>query len=131
MRKEGLHQCQCFNCQSSRPYADQVLHQQFNLLLSRMNEQERRWWAAHEANRLGYGSIRQVALISGLAEKTISKGQLELARSLEGRPTKSEGVRVAGGGRKPAEKRASVNRFARIRSSPRYGGQSSNQSEMV
>jgi hypothetical protein len=104
MKKLTPHQCRCQNCQNSQSHPDQLLHQQFNLLLSRLDEQQRRWWAAHEANRLGYGGIRLVAQITGLDEKTISRGQAELATSLRDRPV--ERLRVSGGGRKALEKKS-------------------------
>ena len=44
-----------------------------NLLLSRLGEPERRWYAAVEANRLGRGGVRLVAQITGLDEKTIRR----------------------------------------------------------
>jgi hypothetical protein len=36
------HVCQCANCQSSGEHPDKKLHQQMNLLLSRLDEQQRR-----------------------------------------------------------------------------------------
>jgi hypothetical protein len=100
------HNCQCPTCQLQiDPDApEKLLHQQFNLLLSRMDEQSRRRFAALEANRLGFGGIRLVSLITGLDEKTIAKGQAELETKLSERPAKGEGLRLPGGGRKPSKK---------------------------
>jgi hypothetical protein len=80
-----------------------MLHEQMNLLLSRLGEAERRWYAAVEANRLGRGSARLVAAITGLDEKTIRRGQAEVAGSLADAPIKRQ--RRAGGGRPPVEKK--------------------------
>jgi hypothetical protein len=98
-----IHQCQCSNCQKAERHPDQLSHQQLNLVMSRLDEQQRRWLAAMEATKLGHGGISQLSLITGLDEKTIARGQQELAQSLEGRPV--AGVRLPGGGRKLTEKK--------------------------
>lgn len=74
-----------------------------NLLLSRLNEQQRRWWVAWESNRMGWGGDTRLSQITGLDEKTIAKGRQELAASLEGRPT--DRVRLPGAGRPSLEKK--------------------------
>ena len=94
--------CQCPPCQAGEAHAARVLHEQMNLLLSRLGEAERRWYAAVEANRLGRGGARLVAQITGLDEKTIRRGQAEVAGSLADVPIKRQ--RRAGGGRPPVEK---------------------------
>ena len=45
--------CQCSRCRGEGDHPDRVLHQQMNLLLSRLDEAQRRWYVAVEANRLG------------------------------------------------------------------------------
>ena len=74
-----------------------------NLLLSRLDEQQRRWYAAVEAKRIGHGGICLLSQITGMNEKTIKRGQEELAIGLAGRPT--DRVRLPGGGRPPVEKK--------------------------
>ena len=37
-----IHQCECTICQQSKSPPDQVLHRQMNLLMSRLDEQQRR-----------------------------------------------------------------------------------------
>ena len=96
--------CQCGPCQSGEAHADRRLHEQMNLLLSRLGEAERRWYAAVEANRLGHGGARLVAQITGLDEKTIRRGQEEVAGSLADAPIKRR-QRRPGGGRPPVEKK--------------------------
>ena len=95
--------CQCPHCRQPGEHSDKKLHQQMNLLLSRLDEQQRRWYVAVEANRLGYGGVRLLSQVTGLDEKTIQRGQQELEQSLAERP--SEQVRVAGGGRSLVEKK--------------------------
>ncbi len=94
--------CQCPPCRAGEAHPDRRLHEQMNLLLSRLGEAERRWYAAVEANRLGHGGVRTVALITGLDEKTIRRGRAELAAGLAEQPP--DRVRRPGGGRPPVEK---------------------------
>ena len=74
-----------------------------NLLLSRLDEQQRRWYAAVESQRVGAGGDRLLAQITGLDEKTIQRGLQELAGELSERP--EQRVRLPGGGRPRAEKK--------------------------
>ena len=74
-----------------------------NLLLSRLDEQQRRWYVAVEANRIGHGGVRLLSQITGIDEKTIRRGQQELADELVERPI--DRVRLPGGGRPPVEKK--------------------------
>ncbi len=68
-----------------------------NLLLSRLDEQQRRWHVALESMRLGYGGDRALSRITGMNVETIRRGRRELGDSLRGRPT--DRVRLPGGGR--------------------------------
>ena len=77
-------------------------HRQMNLLLSRLNEQQRRWYLAVESERMGWGADRLLMEITGVDEKTIRRGRVELAGSLADRPV--DRVRLPGGGR-PATKK--------------------------
>ncbi len=95
--------CQCPRCQAVDEHPDRVLHEQMNLLVSRLDEAQRRWYAAVEANRLGHGGARLVAQITGLDEKTVRRGQEEVAGSLADVPVKRQ--RRPGGGRPPVEKK--------------------------
>ena len=74
-----------------------------NLLLSRLDEQQRRWYAALESTRLGHGGDDQISQITGLDPKTIRRGRRELAQDLSERPT--ERVRLPGAGRPRSEKK--------------------------
>jgi len=98
-----IHNCKCGKCQSGEMNSETELHREMNLLLSRLDEQQRRWYAALESKRIGYGGDRSVAQITGLDEKTIRRGREELDNSMANRP--SERVRIAGGGRPPIEKK--------------------------
>ena len=74
-----------------------------NLLLSRLDEQQRRWYVAVESNRIGYGGVRLLSQITGLDEKTIQRGQEELEQNFADRPT--DQIRSEGGGRQLVEKK--------------------------
>jgi hypothetical protein len=78
-------------------------HHQLNLVMSRLDEQQRRLVAGFESMRIGHGGDAQVALITGLDPKTIRRGRRELADSLASRPP--DRVRIEGGGRHPIEKK--------------------------
>jgi hypothetical protein len=90
-----VHQCPCDACRAGLgPEAEH--HRRLNQILSRLDEQQRRWVAALEAQRLGYGGFNQVAAITGMHPETIRRGRDELAEGLAGRPTGR--VRLPGGG---------------------------------
>lgn len=74
-----------------------------NILVSRLDEQQRRWYLALEANKLGHGGVSLMAQISGLHPDTIRRGQRELAQQLVERPVGR--IRLAGGGRPTVEKK--------------------------
>jgi hypothetical protein len=102
MAEKSIHQCECANCLRAEDHPDQRLHRQMNLLVSRLDEQQRRWYVAVEAQRLGHGGIELMSQITGLSVPTIRRGQQEMVADLAERPT--ERVRRPGGGRKPVEK---------------------------
>jgi len=74
-----------------------------NLLLSRLDEQQRRWYVALESVKVGHGGDALLSQITGLNVETIRRGREELESDLQGRPV--DRVRVAGGGREPLEKK--------------------------
>lgn len=98
-----IHQCECIICQQSESHPDQGQHQQMNLFMSRLDEQQRRWYAALEAQKLGHGGTTLMAKITGISVETIRRGRYELEGGLADRPV--ERVRQAGGGRKTVEKK--------------------------
>src|ERR671927_976968 len=98
-----VHSCQCARCQMDAAHPDREYHRQMNLLLSRLDEQQRRWYLAVESQRLGHGSDRLLFEITGVDEKTIRRGREELAAGLADQP--NDRLRRPGGGRPPAEKK--------------------------
>jgi hypothetical protein len=95
--------CQCPGCQQEAPSAERERHRQMNLFLSRLDEAQRRWYVALEADRLGPGGERLLAQITGLDEKTIRRGRTELAQGFADLP--ADHVRRPGGGRSAVEKK--------------------------
>jgi len=79
------HQCQCPHCLQEENHPDKDLHRQFNLLLSHLNEQNRRWVAAFQSRWIGWGGIRLVQIITGISRKTIYRGLEELDDGLKAR----------------------------------------------
>jgi len=78
-------------------------HQRINLFLSRLSEPQRRWYVATVAEETDGPSDRQLALITGLDEKTIRCGTAELQDQLATAPIGRQ--RREGGGRWRAEKK--------------------------
>jgi hypothetical protein len=103
MPESKVHTCQCHHCQQEADHPDKELHRQMNLLLSRLDEQQRRWHVALESKRIGHGGDRLLSQITGMDEKTIRRGRWELDASLAERPT--DRIRLPGGGRPPVEKK--------------------------
>lgn len=75
-----------------------------NVLMSRLDEQQRRWYAAVEAEKIGHGGKVRVSQITGLNVETIRRGCRELAQDLETRP--KDRIRLPGGGRPCVEKKS-------------------------
>lgn len=100
---KSIHQCQCDKCQQKSEHQEIQIHHQINVVMSRLDEQQRRWYAAVEANRHDRYGVELVSKITGLDEKTIRRGQAELADDLIKRP--EERVRLPGGGRPKVEKK--------------------------
>lgn len=103
MKTKDVHQCQCAVCQQGDDGQTKQIHHQINLVMSRLDEQQRRWYAAVEANRYGHGGIKLVSQVTGLDEKTIQRGQAELALNLESRPP--DRIRLPGAGRPSTPKK--------------------------
>ena len=74
-----------------------------NVLLSRLDEQQRRWYAALEATRIGHGGDHLLSQITGLDPQTIRRGRRELASDLS--DSVPDRIRPPGAGRPRAEKK--------------------------
>src|SRR5216683_5844041 len=104
MSAETIHACRCGPCSRGEAQAERERHYQMNLFLSRLDEDQRRWYVALESQRMGYGADRLLFEITGVDEKTIRRRREELTASLVNRP--ADRVRQPGAGRPPVEKNA-------------------------
>ncbi|MGH8246199.1 MAG: transposase [Gammaproteobacteria bacterium] len=77
-----------------------------NLFLSRLDEQQRRWYVALESKKIGHGGDLLLSQITGLNVETIRQGRRELDNGLADRP--SDRARLAGAGRLPVEKKTPI-----------------------
>ena len=103
MADATIHQCECPRCQADQDHPDRQWHAQLNLLLSRLDEQQRRWLAALQSKKVGHGGDTLLAQITGLHVDTIRRGREELDAGLDGRPT--DRIRNPGAGRPPGKKK--------------------------
>ena len=103
MDGRAMHHCECPACVSGHDHPERKLHHQLNLLLHRLNEQQRRWVAALESEKIGHGGDTRVALITGLHVDTIRRGREELDADLDDRPL--DRVRNPGAGRPAVKKK--------------------------
>ena len=85
MVERKVHVCACRECRREIDKGIMRQHEQMNLLMSTLNHQQRRWYAALEANCLGRGGGAAVSRITGLSEGAISRGRRELAEAADGR----------------------------------------------
>jgi hypothetical protein len=74
-----------------------------NVFLSRLDEQQRRWYVALESKKIGHGGDVLLSQITGMDVETIRRGGHELDADLAERPP--ERMRAVGGGRPPVEKK--------------------------
>ena len=70
------------------------------VLLSVLNEKQRRLYLGFESIRLGHGGDAQISRLTGANVKTIARGR----RQLQSRDITVERIRDVGGGRPPAKK---------------------------
>jgi len=103
MPLKAIHKCQCPVCQQPDEHPDKLVHHRMNLFLSRLDEQQRRWYAGLESLKIGHGGDRRISMITGLHVETIQHGRQELRADLADRPT--DRIRLEGAGRPPVEKK--------------------------
>lgn len=109
MSEKTIHECQCPICQQPEEHPDKRLHHQMNLFLSRLDEQQRRWYVALEAKKLGHGGATRMSQITGMHVDTIRRGVGELDNELADRPR--DRVRLPGGGRRKVEKKTPASKM--------------------
>ena len=98
-----VHQCQCAICAAGEDEITEATHRQINVLLSQLNEVQRRWYGGSLSQQAGGPSDRELMRITGLDAKTIRRGRRELSNELAERVGTRQ--RLPGGGRPKAEKK--------------------------
>ena len=98
-----IHECQCAACLADKNREEWKIHYQMNVLLSRLDEQQRRWYVALESKKIGHGGDVELSEITGMDVETIRRGRYELNDDLASRS--SERVRDEGGGQPTVEKK--------------------------
>ena len=91
-----------------RSQYEPAMEAQVRAFYETLSEKDRRRYVAIEAQRLGHGGIQYAAQVFGCSERTIERGQDELA-ALPHDPAAGR-VRRPGGGRKKSLNRASTRR---------------------
>lgn len=104
MVQKTVHECECAICRQQTEHPDRTLHRQMNLYLSRLGEQQRRWYVALESKKMGHGGDKRLSEITGMDVESIRRGRQEMDNCLVDCPDK--GVRLPGGGRHRVEKNA-------------------------
>lgn len=98
-----VHECECEACRQTRDHPNWQVHHQMNVFLSRLDEQQRRWYVGLESKKMGHGGDSLLSQITGMDVETIRRGRRELEEDLQNRP--AEGIRLEGGGRPSVEKK--------------------------
>ena len=104
MERANVYECQCSNCKTHSTHPDKELHYQMNLFISRLDEQQKRWYVALEAKKMGHGGMSRMSQITGMHVNTIRRGRKELESGLVDRPIGS--ARLPGAGRPMVEKKS-------------------------
>ena len=86
---------------AGRPEVPQELHESMHVLLSVLNEKQRRLYLGLESMRLGHGGDLEVARMAGVNVKTVAQGR----RQLLARNVTAERIREAGAGRPAGAKK--------------------------
>lgn len=102
MTKE-IHECECDICRSGSDPEVELQHRRMNLLLSRLDEPQRRWYVGTLSQQPSQPNDCELSKITGLDEKTIRRGRQELATEFAGLPADRQ--RQEGGGRPTAKKK--------------------------
>jgi uncharacterized protein with PhoU and TrkA domain len=100
---EIIHECQCEACLADKNREEWKIHHQMNVFLSRLDEQQRRWYVALESKKIGHGGDVELSAITGMDVETIRRGRRELDDDLASRSP--ERVRDEGGGQPTVEKK--------------------------
>jgi hypothetical protein len=107
-KRAAAKPCPCYLCRNQPGHPEEGYHRDLRNLLAQLGESQRRWVAALEARRLGFGGTRIVARITGLDEKTVRRGRRELDAAFVDVPARrrrrpAAERRPGGGSRQPPD----------------------------
>lgn len=98
-----MHECQCVACQAGTDRDIYEQHRRINVVVSTLNEAQRRWYVGSMSQAKDGLSDRELSRITGLDVKTIRRGRREVGSEAAGQMGSRQ--RRFGGGRKRAEKK--------------------------
>lgn len=75
---------------------DEQYRQELKAFLATLTNEQRRLFAAVEANRIGRGGVRKVMKLTGLCQETIARGRRQMVDLLKGKTLKKERKPVKG-----------------------------------
>jgi hypothetical protein len=101
MPARKAHHCQCHQCQQEAEHPLKQQHAKMKLLFSLLNPQQRRLYAAIEADGIGRGGDGIVCRITGISRKTIKRAHAEVACAIAGEPPDAMAKPVTGRRRGP------------------------------
>jgi hypothetical protein len=105
MAVSRLDRCRCPKCLQACDHKEANYHREIRAFLATLSHQQRRLYAAVEANRIGIGEggVQKMWEITGLCRPSIALGRRQLADLVEGRPLNWQ--RKPGAGRKLTEQK--------------------------
>jgi len=124
----AIHQCICNVCKEGTD-PEIVRHHQVNLLLSRLNEPQRRWYVATLSLAPEAPTDGELSCITGMDEKTIRRGRSEMQHDLRSPPL--DRLRQEGGGRPAAEKKHGFRNRPHPDPPTPYGGRPDERRQMA
>ena len=71
-------ECECSACLQPKEQPDWANHHRMNVFLSRLDEQQRRWYVALESQKIGRGGEPLMSQITGMDVETIRHRPLSL-----------------------------------------------------
>ena len=88
MANAKIHKCQCGDCRKGADQSLKEMHRRMNVFLSRLDEQQRRWYVALESEKIGHSGDRLLSRIRGRNVATIRPGRRALGSGqlVPGRP---------------------------------------------
>jgi hypothetical protein len=96
MRESRLRCCQRQRDGHETEEQDEQYRRELEAFLATLTQEQRRLYAAVEANRIGRGGICRISELTGLCQATIARGRQQLADLLQGKPIRKERKPVRG-----------------------------------